>query len=102
MAAGAGSLGLLLGGAAVYHGRLEPRPVLGEGRPAGGQDIARALTLVRRSLLLWLAVPLAGDCCVLEHGGRLRAAARRYAASGAGDPAAWLDLSTGINPARIP
>jgi len=58
MAAGAGSLGLLLGGAAVYHGRLEPRPVLGEGRPAGGQDIARALTLVRRSLLLWLVVPL--------------------------------------------
>jgi len=58
MAAGAGSLGLLLGGAAVYHGRLEQRPVLGEGRPAGGQDIARALTLVRRSLLLWLAVPL--------------------------------------------
>ena len=30
----------------------------GEGQPAGGQDIARALTLVRRSLLLWLAVPL--------------------------------------------
>jgi cobalamin biosynthetic protein CobC len=39
---------------------------------------------------------------VLEHGGRLRAAARRYAASGAGDPAAWLDLSTGINPCAYP
>jgi adenosylcobinamide-phosphate synthase len=59
MAAGAGSLGLALGGAAVYHGRLEERPRLGEGRPACGEDIARALTLVRRSLLLWLAVLLA-------------------------------------------
>ena len=39
---------------------------------------------------------------MLEHGGRLRAAARRYAASGAGDPAAWLDLSTGINPCAYP
>ncbi|KFB76814.1 Adenosylcobinamide-phosphate synthase [Candidatus Accumulibacter phosphatis] len=59
MAAGAGSLGLALGGPAVYHGRLEERPRLGEGRPACGEDIARALTLVRRSLLLWLAVLLA-------------------------------------------
>ncbi|WP_434735736.1 adenosylcobinamide-phosphate synthase CbiB [Accumulibacter sp.] len=59
MAAGAGSLGLALGGAAVYHGRWEERPCLGEGRPAGSEDIARALTLVRRSLLLWLAVLLA-------------------------------------------
>jgi cobalamin biosynthetic protein CobC len=31
---------------------------------------------------------------VLEHGGGLTAAARRYG----GDPADWLDLSTGINP----
>lgn len=56
MAAGAGSLGLALGGAAVYHGQLEQRPVLGEGRPACGEDIGRALRLLRRSLLLWLAV----------------------------------------------
>ncbi len=58
MAAGAGSLGLTLGGAATYHGRLEQRPLLGAGRPAGGDDIARALTLVRRSIGLWLAVYL--------------------------------------------
>ncbi len=58
MAAGAGSLGLRLGAAAVYDGQIEHRPVLGEGRPACGEDIARALTLLRRSLLLWLAALL--------------------------------------------
>ena len=56
MSAGAGSLGLALGGAAIYHGRIEERPVLGEGRPASGRDIPRALALVRRSIVLWLAV----------------------------------------------
>ena len=56
MAAGAGSLGLALGGSAIYHGQLEERPLLGAGRPARGEDIARVLQLVRRSLLLWLAV----------------------------------------------
>jgi adenosylcobinamide-phosphate synthase len=56
MAAGAGSLGLALGGSAIYHGQLEQRPTLGEGRPASGADIARALQLVRRSLVLWLAL----------------------------------------------
>jgi adenosylcobinamide-phosphate synthase len=56
MAAGAGSLGLALGGAAIYHGRLEERPPLGEGRAARGEDIGRALSLVRCSLGLWLAL----------------------------------------------
>ena len=56
MSAGAGSLGLALGGAAIYHGQREERPVLGEGRPARGMDIPRALALVRRSIALWLAV----------------------------------------------
>jgi adenosylcobinamide-phosphate synthase len=55
MAAGAGSLGLALGGAAIYDSRVEERPPLGEGRAACGADIRRALALVRRSLLLWLA-----------------------------------------------
>ena len=59
MSAGAGSLGLALGGAAIYHGQMEERPVLGEGRPARGEDIPRALALVRRSIGLWLAVLLA-------------------------------------------
>ena len=51
------SLGAL-GGAAIYHGQIEERPVLGEGRPARGTDIPRALSLVRRSIVLWLAVLL--------------------------------------------
>jgi adenosylcobinamide-phosphate synthase len=56
MAAGAGSLCLRLGGEAIYHGRLEHRPPLGFGPPPRGEDIGRALTLVRRSLVLWLAL----------------------------------------------
>ncbi|WP_291995019.1 adenosylcobinamide-phosphate synthase CbiB [Candidatus Accumulibacter sp. ACC003] len=58
MAAGAGSLGVALGGAAVYHGRREQRPLLGEGRTACADDIGKALTLLRRCLLLWLATIL--------------------------------------------
>ncbi|MHB0916832.1 MAG: adenosylcobinamide-phosphate synthase CbiB [Thiobacillus sp.] len=56
MAAGAGALGVRLGGAAVYHGRTEVRPNLGQGAAPQGGDIARALKLVRHSVLLWLAV----------------------------------------------
>jgi adenosylcobinamide-phosphate synthase len=59
MSAGAGSLGLALGGPAIYHGQIEKRPVLGKGRAARGDDIPRALSLVRRGLALWLAVFLA-------------------------------------------
>lgn len=59
MAAGAGALGLTLGGAATYHGQLETRPTLGAGRAPRGADIASALRLVRRALALWLGVWLA-------------------------------------------
>jgi adenosylcobinamide-phosphate synthase len=54
MAAGAGSLQVALGGPAVYHGHLEVRPVLGEGRAPQASDIQRALTLVRHGVRLWL------------------------------------------------
>ncbi|MBS4099275.1 MAG: cobalamin biosynthesis protein [Sulfuricella sp.] len=60
MAAGAGSLGVALGGPAVYHGTLEQRPVLGAGGAATARDIGRALTLVRRGVWLWLALTLIG------------------------------------------
>ncbi|WP_228384688.1 adenosylcobinamide-phosphate synthase CbiB [Rhodocyclus gracilis] len=67
MAAGAGALGLRLGGAAVYHGHVETRPVLGAGQAPAGADIVRALHLVRRALALWLLVwlALAALCAVL-------------------------------------
>lgn len=56
MAAGAGALGVCLGGAAPYDGVWESRPVLGEGDPPDGQSIVRALQLVRRCVVLWLVV----------------------------------------------
>lgn len=59
MAAGAGSLGVMLGGAAIYHGREESRSPLGTGSPPVAADLARAIALVRRSLWLWLATLLA-------------------------------------------
>lgn len=65
MAAGAGSLGLKLGGAATYAGEVEQRPVLGQGQTATWQDIPRALGLITRSLLLWLVVIGLGDALVL-------------------------------------
>lgn len=55
MAAGAGSLGVALGGAAIYHGREEVRPALGEGGEPRAADLGRAVALVQRGLLLWLA-----------------------------------------------
>jgi adenosylcobinamide-phosphate synthase len=59
MAAGAGALGVQLGGAAIYHGAREERPALGNGHPAKVSDIPRALALLDRALLLWLVVLLA-------------------------------------------
>jgi adenosylcobinamide-phosphate synthase len=58
MAAGAGALGIGLGGAAQYHGELHERPVLGEGPPPRARDIERALNLVYGGVLLWLALLL--------------------------------------------
>jgi len=55
MASGAGSLNVVCGGAAWYHGILEPRPVLGCGQAPQAVDIDRALSLVKRSIGLWLA-----------------------------------------------
>jgi adenosylcobinamide-phosphate synthase len=56
MASGAGSLNLQLGGAAYYHGELEPRPELGCGKAPAAEDISRAVALVRHSVWLWLCV----------------------------------------------
>lgn len=56
MAAGAGALGLQLGGAAVYHGEREARPLLGSGRAPCAADARRALRLVETGIVLWLGV----------------------------------------------
>jgi adenosylcobinamide-phosphate synthase len=56
MAAGAGALGVTLGGPARYGGSWRDRPVLGAGPAPGPADIARALRLVRRGVILWLCV----------------------------------------------
>ncbi|MFO7641044.1 MAG: adenosylcobinamide-phosphate synthase CbiB [Candidatus Competibacteraceae bacterium] len=60
MAAGAGALGLALGGRARYHGAWQARPPLGEGLAPRAEDIRRAVQLVQRTLWLWLAVILLG------------------------------------------
>lgn len=54
MAAGAGALGLGLGGAAIYDGERRERPDLGAGPAPGGADINRAMALVHRTLAVWL------------------------------------------------
>lgn len=54
MAAGAGALGVSLGGPAVYHGELHVRPVLGEGEAPDARDIERALDMVWGGVALWL------------------------------------------------
>jgi len=56
MAAGAGALGVTLGGGAPYHGQWKDRPVLGQGRVPGPHDLDAATALVRRTLILWLSV----------------------------------------------
>ncbi|AEF21850.1 adenosylcobinamide-phosphate synthase CbiB [Pseudomonas fulva] len=64
MAAGAGALGVSLGGAAVYHGELHQRPELGEGPPPRARDIERAMNLVWGGVLLWLLLMLIVEVCI--------------------------------------
>ncbi|MCY1411719.1 Cobalamin biosynthesis protein CobD [compost metagenome] len=56
MAAGAGALGVQLGGAAIYHGQLHERAHLGEGPAADADAIERGWRLVRHGVWLWLLV----------------------------------------------
>jgi adenosylcobinamide-phosphate synthase len=58
MAAGAGSLNVLIGGTATYHGVAEARPLLGEGMPAMPEHVVAALRLVQRTTVLWLVLLL--------------------------------------------
>jgi len=58
MSAGAGALGVKLGGPARYHGEWHQRPDLGSGGAPQAADIERALKLVRHGVYLWLALAL--------------------------------------------
>lgn len=60
MAAGAGALGVTLGGPAIYHGDMHVRPSLGIGAPPTPRDIERALDLVWGGVGIWLLVLLVG------------------------------------------
>lgn len=60
MAAGAGALGVSIGGPARYAGEWHERPVLGAGAAPVTDDIERALQLVRNGVGLWLGVLLIG------------------------------------------
>ena len=56
MAAGAGALGIKLGGDCRYHGQLKRKPILGKGLQASANSIREAVSLVRKTLALWLVV----------------------------------------------
>jgi adenosylcobinamide-phosphate synthase len=58
MAAGAGALGLRLGGPARYEGQWHDRPPLGSGCAADAASIESALRLVRHGVVLWIVVIL--------------------------------------------
>lgn len=53
MSAGAGALGITLGGGGCYHGAWRDRPWLGEGGAPVDGAIRRALALIDRALVAW-------------------------------------------------
>ncbi len=58
MAAGAGALKITMGGAANYQGKIHQRPVFGIGPAVESNDVERAISLVERSMILWLVALL--------------------------------------------
>jgi adenosylcobinamide-phosphate synthase len=58
MAAGAGALGIRIGGAAYYGGQRHNRPSLGVGEIPAPHHIEQSLQLVRRGVALWVGVLL--------------------------------------------
>ncbi|WP_019528452.1 adenosylcobinamide-phosphate synthase CbiB [Dasania marina] len=58
MCAGAGSLGVLLGGPTMYHGQWQEKPIMGCGAQPQAGDIARAIGLLDRTVYGWLIVLL--------------------------------------------
>lgn len=70
-AATAGALGVRLGGANVYHGQVEERPTLGDGRAPEVGDVRRAVRLGR------IAAGLSAAACLAAAAIAARAGARR-------------------------
>ena len=64
MAAGAGALGVSVGGQSKYHGQWQMRPTLGRGPRPGAADVRRACRLVTRAALVFLSVVVAGQFAV--------------------------------------
>ena len=58
MTAGAGALGIRLGGTTLYHGEIKQKPPMGLGVEAAPEDILRATRLINRALILWLVLLL--------------------------------------------
>lgn len=56
MTAGAGSLGVTLGGPCHYHGLQVDKPFFGEGPRPEASDIVRAQHLLARALMIWVLV----------------------------------------------
>ena len=54
MASGAGALQIVIGGPATYDGVQHDKPYLGTGDRAQLNDIARAIALVEKALVIWL------------------------------------------------
>ena len=71
MAAGAGAIGVRLGGPAPYHGTWEDRPALGEGDAPDADSIAAASHLVMRGVWLWLCIAAIAACAAWWIGGGL-------------------------------
>lgn len=68
MAAGAGALGIRIGGSARYLGEWHKRPILGIAIKPKTSDIERALKLVRHGVWLWLGVFVAGGLGLVVSG----------------------------------
>ncbi len=64
IAAGAGALGVTLGGGAFYHGHWRERAVLGLGAAPDERSIPAAIRLVSVALLVWILVIVSADIAI--------------------------------------
>jgi adenosylcobinamide-phosphate synthase len=65
MASGAGALNVSLGGAAIYHGEHIKRPELGCDKKPQVTDIDRAISLIYKSIFIWMLVIVTGDFLIV-------------------------------------